>query len=171
MILLVWSSERSRDCAKALELAFQQPVQTVPNFEQACEKLKSNTFAAVLVDQSGCENAPGQADFLFQHLGGAVPVVVNFAISGVDRVVRSTRAALEHRVRETFLARQNARAILRSELKDNVTALLLCCGIALQEPGLTETAVLRFKQVEEIANELRRKLLAADEKQATAAHA
>ena len=171
MILLVWSSERSRDCAKALELAFQQPVHTVDQFEQACENLKSNTFAAVLVDQSLCENAPGQADFLFQHLGGAVPVLVNFAISGVDRVVRTTRAALEHRVRETFLARQNARAVLRSELKDDVTALLLCCGIATQERGLTEAASQRLRQIEEIANEIRRKLLAADEKQATAAHA
>jgi hypothetical protein len=171
MFLLVWSSERSRDCAKALELAFQQPVQTVHDFEQACEKLKSNSFAAVLVDQSFCENAPGQADFLFQHLGAAIPVVVNFAISGVDRVVRTTRAALEHRVRETLLARQNARSVLRSELKDDVTALLLSCGIASHEPGLTEAAAQRLKQIEEIANEIRRKLLAADENQTSAAHA
>jgi hypothetical protein len=172
MILLIWSSERAQDCAKAVEQAFQQPVRIVSSLEQASEELMAGTFSAVLLDQWACETTPAKADFVFQHLGGAVPVTVNFAISAVDRVVRAVRTALEHRNRETHLARQNACAILRAELKDDVTALLLSCGIALQEPTLTETAAERVKMIEEVANQIRRKLLASEGDQAScAAHA
>src|SRR5690348_3507653 len=100
MILLIWSSERAHDCAKAMEHALQQPVRIVPTLEEGCQELQSDTFSAVLLDQWLCEAAPAKADFLFQHLGGAVPIPVNFAISAVDRVVRAVRAALEHRTRE-----------------------------------------------------------------------
>jgi hypothetical protein len=38
-----------------------------------------------------------RGDQLLQHLGGATPVSVNFAISGIDRVVRDTKTALARR--------------------------------------------------------------------------
>jgi len=97
---------------------------------------------------------------------------VNFAISAVDRVIRAVRAALDHRTRETHLARQNACAVLRAELKDDVTALLLSCGIALQEASLTEEVAERVRKIEEVANHIRRKLLASEaEPSSSAAHA
>jgi len=172
MILLIWFSERAQDCAMAIDHAFQQPVRIVSSMEQASEELMSSAFSTVLLDQWLCEATPAKADFLFQHLGSAVPVTVNFAISAVDRVVRAVRTALEHRNRETHLARQNACAILRAELKDDVTALLLSCGIALQEPTLTETAAERVRTIEQVANQIRRKLLASEGDQVScAAHA
>ena len=172
MILLIWSSERAQDCAKAIEHAFERPVRIVSNLERGCEELQSGTFSAVLLDQWICEAAPAKADFLFQHLGSTVPVTVNFAISAVDRVVRVVRAALEHRNRETHLARQNACSILRAELKDDVTALLLSVGIALQEATLKEQAAERVRKIEEVAHHIRRKLLASEgEPSSSAAHA
>lgn len=172
MMLLIWSSERAQDCAKSIEHAFQQPVHLVEGLDRACELLKSSTFSAVLLDQWVVEGSPGEVDAVFQHLGNAVPVIVNFAISGIDRVLRSIQAALEYRSREAFLARQSACSTLRCELKDDVTALLLSCGIALQESSLTEAAAERVKKIDEIANQIRRKLLARESNETgTAAHA
>ena len=158
MILLIWSSERAQDCARVIEDTFQQRVHVAPTLHEACEHLRLEEYAAVLVDQWITEVEPGQADYLFHHLGTAVPVFVNFGISGVERVLRELRAAFNRRGRETMLARHNARLALRNELKDDVTALLLCCGMALEEPSLSEFALAQLKQVEEAANQIKSKL-------------
>jgi hypothetical protein len=169
MILLIWSSERAQDCARAIEHAFQQPVRMVSSLQQGCERLQTEEYAAVLVDQWITESDPGQADYLFHHLGTATPVFVNFAISGAERIVRELRAAFNRRGRETMLARHNARIALRNELKDDVTALLLCCGIALDEQGLSEAAAGKVRKIEEVANQIKSKLMVAEEGQTTAA--
>jgi hypothetical protein len=163
MILLIWSSDRAQDCARAIERAFQRQVRVVSNLQQACEHLQSEEYSAVLVDQWITEAEPGQADFLFHHLGTAAPVFVNFGISGVERIVRELRAALNRRGRETMLARHNARIALRNELKDEVTALLLCCGIALSEPGLDEATLARLRTIDEVANKIKEKLTISEE--------
>lgn len=117
----------------------------------------------MLVDQWLTEADPAQADFLFHHLGTAAPVFVNFGISGVERVVRELRAAFNRRGRETMLARHNARIVLHNELKDDVTAILLACGMALAEPGLTESALARIRSIDEAANRIKEKLAVEEE--------
>ena len=169
MILLIWSSDRAQDCARAIERAFQRPVRVVSDLQEACEHLQSEEYSAVLVDQWITEAEPGQADFLFHHLGTAAPVFVNFGISGVERIVRELRAALNRRGRETMLARHNARIALRNELKDEVTALLLCCGIALSEPGMDEATLARLHTIDEVANKIKEKLTISEEESEAAA--
>lgn len=163
MILLIWSSDRAQDCAKAIERAFQQPVCVVSTLQEACEQLQTEEYSAVLIDQWIAEGEPGQADFIFHHLGTAAPVFVNFGISGIERIVRELRAAFNRRGRETMLARHNARIALRDELKDDVTALLLSCGIALSEPGLNEGITARLRNIEDAANRIRFKLAVSEE--------
>jgi hypothetical protein len=169
MILLIWSSDRAQECANAIEGEFEQPVRIVSNLDQACEALKSSSFSAVLLDQWMYEGSPGKADLVFQHLGAAVPVIVNFATNAMDRVVRTLRSALEQRKREMNAARQNARVLLLGELKDELTALLLACGMALREPALSAQASGQIRTIEEIANRIRQKLLAEKENQASVA--
>ena len=108
-----------------IENTFQQPVKVVSSLQEASCSLQSAEFSAVLVDQWATEAEPGQADYLIHHLGGAVPVFVNFGISGLERISRELRAALYRRGRETLLAQQNARILLRNSFKDDVTVLLL----------------------------------------------
>ena len=158
MILLIWSSERAKDCARLIEDTFQQRVQVAATLHEGCDRLRLEDYAAVLVDQWITEVEPGQADYLFHHLGTAVPVFVNFGISGMERVLRELRAAFNRRGRETMLARHNARLALRNELKDDVTALLLSCGLVLEEPGVNEAVVARLKQVEQAAIQIKSKL-------------
>ena len=155
-----------------MEYALHEPVQATTSFEQACEEVKKADFSLVVLDQWMSEVSPAGTDSLFRNLGRAVPVLVNFAITGMDRVVAIVRSALERHVVEIHTARESASTMLRAQFKDDVTAVLLSCAVALQEPTLTPAAAERIKNVEELANRIRYKLQAGDTgKAGKAAHA
>jgi hypothetical protein len=162
MILLIWSSERAQDCAHAIEKTFQQPVKVVSTLQQAAKTLQAEEFSAVLVDQWITEAESGQADYLIHHLGGAIPVFVNFGISGIERILRELRAAFNRRSRETVLAQKNARVVLWNSLKDDVTALLLCCGVILDDAALDRGVAVRVKTIETVATRIKEKLAAEE---------
>jgi hypothetical protein len=168
MILLIWPSERSQECAQALQREFDQPVKNVSNLDAACEELKSNTFSAVVLDHWLCEASPAAADLVLQHIGSSVPIIVNFAISSLERVVRTVRMSLHQHKREMELARQHACMNLKSELKDDLTELFLSCGIGLQDPTLPAQAADQLRRIEEIGKHIQQRLA---EDQALAAHA
>lgn len=172
MFLLVWSSDKAQQCGQTLEREFDQPVRIVANLEQACQELKANVFFAVLVDQLLCEAWPSQAEFVFQHLGSAAPITVNFAISDLDRIVRAVGTSLEQRKREMQIARRQACSALNADLKDDLTALFLSCGLGLQDATLPGHAAEQIRQIEEIAKHMKQTLLAEDvQEMTTAAHA
>jgi len=172
MILLIWSSERAKECVETIQHALDRPVQIASNLEEASAELKAHTFSAVLLDQSLCEASPLQADSLLQHLGSAAPVIVNFAISNLDRVVRTVRTALAQRRREMQIARTEARSMLRKELNDELSALFLVCETGLQDPTLNAHTLEQMKQIDEIGKHIRQKLQAEKaEEIASAAHA
>jgi hypothetical protein len=172
MFLLAWSSEKAQQCAQVLERDFNESVRIVSNLEQAREELKANAFSAVLLDQLLYEAWPTQAEFVFQHLGSAAPVIVNFGISSMDRIVRTVHTSLEQRKREMQIARQQACAALDAELKDSVTALLLSCGLGLQDQPLPANAAEQIRRIQEIAKDMQQKLLGEDVRErTTAAHA
>ena len=169
MILLVWSSEKAQECATAVEQAFQTPVHVVPNIEAAREELNHIPFFAVLLDQHLWDGFPSQAELLLQHLGDAAPIIINFAISTTDRVLRDVKSGLDRWTRISHLARRNASAILLSELKDEITAIFLSCGMALRDSGLSPPATEHVRKIEGLAEQIRQKLAA--ESVASAAHA
>jgi len=158
MILMIWSSERARDYAFSIEHALQEPVQIAASLHEGCDRLRSDEFSAVIVDQWITEAEPEPTSILFDHLGPAVPLFVNFGISGLERVLRELRAALSRRGREMVLARHVARQGLRDELKDDVTALLLSCDVALQESGVSKGAAERLRKIRELAQQITMKL-------------
>ena len=53
------------------------------------------------------------------------------------------------------LARYGARQALNDELNDDLTALLLCCGLAIAEAGVSEAAMERLRTIEEGAEQIR----------------
>jgi hypothetical protein len=172
MILLIWASQRAADCAKAIEQTFQQPVKCVSTLAQGCTSLQEEEFAAVLVDPWIADADPVQADYLIHHLGGAALVFVNFAISGVERVLREVRAAFHRHSREVMLAHENARILLWDTLKDDLTAILLCCGVIREDPAISGGVEVRVKTIEEIACRMKDKLAATEKAAQThAAHA
>jgi hypothetical protein len=94
-------------------------------------------YVAVLIDQAFLETEPVESDMVLEHIGTAIPVHVNFAISGMDRVVRDLRAALHRHKREDLLVRQEVQQALRNELKDTVYCYpaLLRNGTASSQPA------------------------------------
>ncbi|HUK49192.1 MAG TPA: hypothetical protein VLW06_16435 [Terriglobales bacterium] len=171
MILIIWNSAKAAECARSIEHAMQEPVQVATSLHEGVESLRSREYSAVVVDQWITEAEPEPTSVVFDHLGMAVPVFVNFGISGVERILRELRAALSRRGLETVLARHSARQALREELKDDVTALLLSCGVALNEAGLSESIRARLQGIEELARHMKEKLAITEEEKAAAASA
>jgi hypothetical protein len=159
MILVVTPSARAEDCAKAIREAAAESVQVAATLRQAATQLRAQEYSAVVIDQSLLEAEPEESEMLLRHIGMAIPVHVNFAISGMERVLRELHAALHRRKREVVVARQAAEQALRNDLKGTVTALLLSCEMALQVPNLPATAEAKLRAVDKLAQEMRGKLL------------
>jgi hypothetical protein len=158
MILLITPSARAQECALALQEATSEPVHVAAALRQAATQLRAQEYSAVIADQSLVEAEPEESELVLQHIGTAIPIYVNFAISGIDRIARELRAALQRRKREVLVARQAAEQDLRNELKDTVTALLLSSEIILKLPELPAAAAGRVQTVRELAQDLRGKL-------------
>jgi hypothetical protein len=157
MILLITPSAKVQECAKALEEATSEALQVAPSLRHAATQLRSEEYSVVVMDQFLVEAEPEESDLVLQHIGTAIPVYANFAISGVDRVVRELRAALHRRKREVLTARKTAEQMLRNELKGTVTAMLLTCELALQAPDMS-AAEGKLRRLYELALEMRAKL-------------
>ena len=70
---------------------------------------------------------PDAGEAILQLLGSASPVYVNFAISGIQRVVRELRAALYRRKREVLVAHQAAEDAFVTSSR---AASQPCCSLA-----------------------------------------
>jgi CheY-like chemotaxis protein len=161
MILLVTPSERASECAAALTEATGEEVVVAESLARATTLLRAECYLAVVLDQYLLETEPYEAGTTLEHLGTAIPVQVNLAISGMERLVREVRAALQRRQREVVRARQAAVGRLHSELNGTVTALLLSSELALETPGLPAAAAEKLESVHELVKKLRRQLESA----------
>jgi hypothetical protein len=161
MILLLSSVSRAIDCARALEEVSHEPVQLCTSVEEAINRLRAQDFSVAILDQLALDSELDYEDVVCKHLGSAIPVYVNFAIYGVDRVLRELRRTMRRRKREAEAAKNDALRGLRQKLNDAVTAMLLSCQMALDTPDLPEEAESKMHDLEALANELSAKLAAA----------
>lgn len=161
MILLVTPSERALECAAALNKATGDEVLVAESLVRATTLLRVESYFAVVLDQYLLETKPLEAKTTFEHLGSAIPVQVNFGISGMERLVRDVRAAVQRRQREEVGARQAAIGKLQGELNGTVTALLLSSELALETPGLPPATVEKLASVYDLVQKLRRQLESA----------
>jgi len=158
MILLITSLAKAQDCAAALQEVTAEPVKVAARPQEAVAQLQAHEFSAVVLDQLLLDAEPDDVETIFKHIGTAVPVYTNFAISGIERVSRELRSAVHRRKREVLIARQEAEQDLRSELKGTITALLISCEMALGVPNLPLLAETKMRAVDALAREMRAKL-------------
>ncbi len=158
MILLVTPSERAPECAAALHDATGEGVAVAESLARAATLLRAEGYLAVVLDQYLVETEPHEAENTLEHLGTAILVQVNLAISGMERLVREVRAALQRRQREEMRARQAAIGRLHSELNGTITALLLSSELALETAGMPAAATEKIASVHELVKKLRRQL-------------
>lgn len=158
MILLISSLAKAHDCARALQEATNEPVKVCASPSEAVATLQAQAFSAVIFDQLLLDSDPDEGLAVIKHLGTAAPVYVNFAISATGRVVRDLRSAVQRRKRELAAAKLEAEQILRNQLNNTVTALLLSCEMALQVPDLPALAETKIHDVEALAREMSTRL-------------
>jgi hypothetical protein len=116
-ILLVTGVEGARNSADVIQKQLEMDVEVADGRKAALGLLRQREFAAVVVDETvaGCD--PAAAEAIWERAGLAIPLQINFAVSGAARLIREIRAALHRREREQLLARRAAAAAVELELK------------------------------------------------------
>jgi len=158
MILLITSSTRAQECAAALERATSERTQICPRLSLAARTLRSTECKALVIDQNLLEADPAAADVVLKEAETAIPVIVNFAICGLDRVLRDVRSALQRREGERIRAVREAEANLRSLLTEALTGILLSSQLAMEVPAVPAAAQARLRSVYQLAMSMRQRL-------------
>jgi hypothetical protein len=128
------------------------------DLSQASGRLREQAYSAVVLDQFLLENDPLESDQILEHLGTAFPVYVNFAVSGMQRLLREVRSALHRRKREEEQARRSVEQQVRSEVCESLTAMLLSCELAMAVPEVPAPAAEKIRLIDELARGMRVRL-------------
>ncbi len=158
MILLITPSPRAQECAALIHEATGEGTECVESVRRASKLLRGAEYSALVIDQYLAECDPDGTEVLLQHAGSAVPVYVNLAISGSERVLRELKQALRRSQKERQEAHREAELTLRNELKDSLTALLLSCELALAVPQVPANAQAKIRSACDLAKDIRSRL-------------
>ena len=160
-ILMVTGMEGAENCAAILAKLLGSDCdgcEVAQGRKSEIPALKRTEFAAVVVDEAIIDtDAPG-AELIWENAGLAIPVQVNFALTGAQRLAREIRMALHRRERERALAREAAAAAMDSELKSTVAGLLLHSQLALADREISQPLKEKLRLVADLAGSLREQL-------------
>jgi CheY-like chemotaxis protein len=157
-ILIVTGIEGARNCAAVVGAQLGMEVEVADGRKAALTALRTREFAAVVVDETMAECDPSAAEAIWDRAGLAIPLQVNFALSGAARLTREIRAALHRREREQGLARRAAAAAIENELKTTVAGLLLHSQLALSGSESSSPIADKLRIVADLAGNLRQQL-------------
>ncbi len=157
-ILMVTGIEGARNCADVISAQLGMEVEVAEGRRAALAALRRREYAAVVVDETLAECDPAAAEAIWEHAGLAIPVQINFALSGAARLVREIRAALRRREREQMLARRAAAEAIETELKSTVAGLLLHSQLALSGGEVPSPVAEKLRVVADLAGSLRQRL-------------
>jgi len=157
-ILMVTGIEGARNCGEAVAAQIGMEVEAADGRRSALAALKRRAFTAVVIDETLAECDPAGADAIWERAGLAIPLQINFALSGTARLVREIRAALYRRDREQTLARQAATEAIETELKSAVAGLLLHSQLALTGCEVPSAVAERLRLMADLAGSLQQKL-------------
>ncbi|HYK37024.1 hypothetical protein [Alloacidobacterium sp.] len=157
-MLMITSILGADNCAAALANQLGLPVETAGSRKEGLARLRRREYTIVVVDDAIADSDPEGAELLWKHAGLAIPLQLNFAISGTTRLAREVRAVLARRGQEQSLAMRAAAVAVESKLRDTVTGLLLHSQLALNEPSLSPELLAKLKTVAELAGTLQLQL-------------
>jgi hypothetical protein len=150
-ILMIAAMAGAENCAAMLSKQFQMGVETASSRKDGIAALRRREYLLVIIDESMIEPEEDGSDALFKHTGLALPLEINFAISGYGRLARAVRAALSRRVRERELAARAAASSVQNDLREMVAGLLLHAQLALAEPSIPPGLAARLQGIVELA--------------------
>src|SRR5258706_5221264 len=123
-MILVVTPNLAVDCVEALRQATSEKIVMAASLAEAATLLRTDSYLAVVLDQYLLETEPDEAETVMRNLGTAIPLQVNFAISGGCRLGRRLPAAAQRRHRQDCSPRPAPRTPLLSQLNSTVTKLL-----------------------------------------------
>jgi len=159
-ILMVTGIEGARNCAAVVGGQLGMEVEVAEGRKAALTALRRREFSAVVVDETMAECDPAAAEAICERAGLAIPLQINFALSGAARLTREIRAALHRREREQTLARRAAAAAIETELKTTIAGLLLQSQLALSGSEQSSPIADKLRMVADLAGNLRQQLSA-----------
>ena len=157
-ILMVTGIAGARNCADAVGVQLGLEVEVAMGRKAALEALRRREFLAVVVDETVAECDPAAAEAIWERAGLAIPLQINFALAGAERLVREIRAGLRRREREQMVARRAAAAAMETELKSTVAGLLLNSQLALSVGEVPLPVADKLRVVADLAGSLKSKL-------------
>ena len=149
MVILVTTSPRGKECAAAIEQTTHQKTQIASSLARAVECLQAYDYDALVLDESFNHTEIGGVNLLLNHAGSAMPIYVNLALHGTERVTREVQHGMLRFVREKLAAMRSAENVLRNLLRGEVTAILLNSELALREPSLPENIAEKIQVMHE----------------------
>jgi hypothetical protein len=158
MILLITPSVRGPQCAESLYAETSQETHWAQSLQEAATRLRERTYSAAVIDQFLLETEPEESDQMIEHLGTAFPVYINFAVTGMERLLREVRSALHRRKREESAALRAVVEQLNSEMREALTAMMLSCELAMSVPDVPDPAVQKIRAIDDLARAMRLRL-------------
>jgi hypothetical protein len=158
MILLISPYQNANDCATLTERATREEVKTVDSIRLGLAALRTHEFNAVVADENLLECSPGSADAMAERMQSAIPVCLDMSLMRAERISEHVELAVRRRALQYESARQLAKAELQSELKSEVTGLLIASEMALNSPNVPSAIGEKLTSVLESAKRIRQKL-------------
>jgi hypothetical protein len=158
MILLITPSATGQYCVEALHAATGQDIEWAQSIQDGIAHLREQLYSVAIIDQFLLETEPEQSEQMMEHLGTSYPVYINFAVTGMERLVREVRSALHRRRREESAARRSVVEQMHSEMRETLTAMLLSCELAMTVPDVPLPAAEKIRTIDGLARELRLRL-------------
>ena len=160
-VLLITGMDGAESCAAAVAEQVHVHVEVAGSRRAGLLALRRGEFSVVVVEQSLVEGDAEWADQIWTSAGQALPLEVNFGISGAARLAREIRGALARLEGEQVSARRAAAEDIANELKSSITGLLLQSELMLREPAVTKAMEPKLRNLVALARTLRERLLAA----------
>lgn len=157
-ILMVTGIEGARNCAAAIAQQLGYTVEVAEGRKTALAALRKHEYGVIILDESLACCDPAAAETIWEHAGLAIPLQINFALSGAARIIREVRAALNRRTREQALAHRAAAEAIEKEMKTTIAGLLLHSQLALSAPEMPHPVAEKLRQVADLAINLREQL-------------
>ena len=158
MILLISPYQNAKDCATQMQRATHEEVKTVDSVRTGLAALLVHEFNVVVADENLLECSPESAEALVQRMGSAVPVFLDMACMKPERITRFVQLAVQRRELQYKSARESAIAELRSELKSELTGLLICSELTMKLANVPPAVNEKLSLVLDSAKRMREKL-------------
>jgi hypothetical protein len=155
MNLLVSASPRNGECAEAIEEFTQVRTMICNDPAKARNMARSGEYTAIIIDQASLDPDPIIAEDILRNAGLAIPVFVNSALMATARISAEVQSALARVEREKSFALRQAEAMLRNDLKGEITGILIAAQLALSSLGSPVFVEEKLRDIEHLATRMR----------------